>query len=366
MKLVLVTISPSHYRSLIYKLMSKELFCNFIFGKGNTTVKSLDFSNFPNAKFVLNKTICGPIYRQKGVLKLVKDYDVIINDLGIYCLSSWLIMLKAKIRRQKIVSWGHGWYGREGFIKKKIKKLYYHLTDANLIYGNYAKELMVANGIPESKLFVIHNSLDYDTQVNLRNKIQSSSIYYQYFGNNNPVLCFIGRLTTVKKLDQVIDALYLLKKKCAFYNLVLIGDGPQEKELKKRVRACKLENQVWFYGACYDEKKNAELIYNADLCVAPGNIGLTAMHAMMFGCPCLSHDDFPWQMPEFEAIREDITGTFFRRENIQSLADSIRQWFIKHKDDREDIRQACFKEIDENWNPHKQIEIIKHVIESQL
>lgn len=57
---------------------------------------------------------------------------------------------------------------------------------------------------------------------------------------------------------------------------------------------------------------NAELIYNADLCVAPGNIGLTAMHAMMFGCPCISHNDFSWQMPEFEAIVPYKTGNFLK------------------------------------------------------
>ena len=56
-------------------------------------------------------------------------------------------------------------------------------------------------------------------------------------------------------------------------------------------------------GECYSEETNAKLIYNADLCVAPGNIGLTAIHVMMFGCPAITHNDFKWQMPEFEAIK---------------------------------------------------------------
>ena len=104
------------------------------------------------------------------------------------------------------------------------------------------------------------------------------------------------------------------------------------------------------------------LLYSADLCVAPGNIGLTAMHAMAYGCPGISHNDFKWQMPEFEAIKEGITGEFFERDNAESLANSITNWLSTHENKREEVRNACFKEIDERWNPHKQLEIIKNVI----
>lgn len=142
----------------------------------------------------------------------------------------------------------------------------------------------------------------------------------------------------------------------------MIGDGTEKERMLQDVQALRVTQQIWFYGACYDEESNASLIYNADLCVAPGNIGLTAMHAMMFGCPCLSHNDFPWQMPEFEAIHEGSTGCFFERDNIEDLANSIDKWFLEHADKREDVREACFHEIDKEWNPHKQLEIIKNMI----
>lgn len=86
------------------------------------------------------------------------------------------------------------------------------------------------------------------------------------------------------------------------------------------------------------------------------------MHAMVYGCPCMSHNDFPYQMPEFEAIQEGKTGGFFDRDNFTSLADNIQKWFAEHQQEREQIRQNCFKEIDEQWNPHVQVEIIKNAI----
>ena len=164
---------------------------------------------------------------------------------------------------------------------------------------------------------------------------------------------------------MIADAVAELKNIGEEYNLVFVGDGSEKAPLMTKVGALGLQKQVWFYGACYDEKQNAELIYNADLCVAPGNIGLTAMHSLVFGTPAISHNDFKWQMPEFEAIKVGQTGDFFERNNVQSLADSISKWFAEKKDKREEVRQACYKEIDTNWNPYYQINLIKKVIKPE-
>jgi glycosyltransferase involved in cell wall biosynthesis len=120
---------------------------------------------------------------------------------------------------------------------------------------------------------------------------------------------------------------------------------------------------VWFYGACYDERQIAELIYNADLCIAPGNIGLTAMHSLVFGCPAISHNDFKWQMPEFESIHPGITGDFFEMGNVESLADIISRWFAEHKGKREEIRQACYNEIDTYWTPEFELSVLKNALD---
>ena len=124
-----------------------------------------------------------------------------------------------------------------------------------------------------------------------------------------------------------------------------------------------LTDSVWFYGPCYDEEQLGHLIYNADLCVSPGNVGLTAMHSMVFGTPVLTHNDFPWQMPEFEAIKEGETGGFFERENVDSLCSALSGWFKVSGYNREQIREKCFAEIDQNWTPQFQIEVLKkHLI----
>ena len=135
--------------------------------------------------------------------------------------------------------------------------------------------------------------------------------------------------------------------------------------MEKRIEDLGIKEQVWFHGACYNEFRNAELLYNADLCVSPGNIGLTAIHSLMFGCPAITNDDFNHQMPEFETIKEGVTGTFFKAYESESLASSIRTWFSHHLDDRDEVRNACYHEIDTKWNPHNQIDIFTKVLLGQ-
>ena len=363
MKICLLSITASHYRTRIYSEVNNKFDCDFIFGKEITSVKRMDTSILHHSIDVPNIHIHeSNWYYQPGILKIIKGYDIIINDLSIYCLSAWILLLLSKINNQKVYNWDHGWYGREGFLKKWVKRIYFGLADGTFIYGNYARNLMVKNGFDGNKLHVIHNSLDYDSQIMLRNTLTKSNLYQEKFGNDNPVLCFIGRLTPIKKLNLILEAVHLLKLKGENYNIIYIGDGEMMCSLRAEAEELHLLNNVWFYGACYDEHINAKLIYNADICVAPGNIGLTAMHTMMFGCPCISHNDFPWQMPEFEAIKEGVTGSFFKHNDVESLADTISRWFSLHANDREDVRKACYKEIDENWTPEYQINVIKDVI----
>ena len=163
----------------------------------------------------------------------------------------------------------------------------------------------------------------------------------------------------IKHLEILVEAIFRLSIQGELYNLVLVGGGEENDNLMALVQEKNISDQVWFYGPCYDERANSELIYNADLCVAPGNVGLTAIHTMMFGTPVITHNSFEWQMPEFEAIKEGVSGAFFKRDNVQSLVESIQLWFKSRHNKRDIVRCACYKEIDKQWNPYYQMGVLK-------
>lgn len=364
-KLCMIFDTPSLYREAIHKKIDENYNCDWYFGDYDYKVKTYNPLKYQCVKIlhVVDIPYTG-LYATKGMVRLLlkKQYQNFFMVGEPRNLSIWALAILKRLffRKKKLYFWAHGWYGKESFFQGFIKKIVYKSADGIFTYGSYAKELMVKNGFDKDKIFVIHNSLDYDKQLCLRNSLSASPIYKEHFGNDYPTLIFIGRLTAVKRLDMLVDAIAKLNKNSFKVNLVLVGDGVMRKKLEEQARQLSIEMNVWFYGACYDEKKNAELIYNADLCVAPGNVGLTAIHSMMFGTPVISHDNFKYQMPEFEAIKSGVTGDFFYFKSVDSLCSVILEWFKLHVDDRQTIRENCFREIDKEWNPCYQINVIKN------
>lgn len=362
-KICLIAGSAPTYREATFKMLEKDFGCHFILAKGPT--KQMSIEQFSHVKQIQeSKFVLKGLFTYKNLISLSRGYDVLILNIASNNILYYLFPIIAKCRGQKIISWTHGWYGKESSIRRLIKRIYFSMFDKILVYGHYAKELMIANGINRENLYEIHNSLDYNTQLALRNKSEQTDIYKRYFCNTDPVLLFIGRLRKVKKLDQILHAMSILKEKGKDYNLVLIGGGEDENTLKEEVKRLNLEDRVWFYGPCFDEVVNAELVYNADLCVAPGNIGLTSMHVLMFGCPALTHSNFAWQMPEFEAIHVYQTGLFFRMDDVEDLACKIEEWFKVNYNLRDHVRNCCYKEIDTMWNPNYQSMILAECINS--
>lgn len=358
----------SHYRKSIYQLMDQELKCDFFFGDnlpGN--IKKMDYHSLKGYKKSLrNIWLFNNFYWQKNSVNLVfKPYKHYLIDGEPYCISSWIILILAKMLGKKTYCWTHGWYGKEGNLKRNLKKIFFGLAHHIFLYGDYAKSLMLKEGFKASKLSCIYNSLDYELQLSLRKVMVPGEIYKKYFKNNNPVLIFTGRLTPEKKLSMLLDALARLNSMSYPVNLILVGSGEMTDSLKELGKSLQIDKQVWFYGACYDEKELSELIYNADLCVSPGNVGLTAIHAMTYGTPVLTHNNYPFQGPEFEAIEESKTGTFFDHDNLESLVVQIQFWFSLPLN-REQIRSNCFKVIDTKYNPFYQINVLKEQLISPI
>jgi glycosyltransferase involved in cell wall biosynthesis len=354
-----------HYNSPIYKKLDVELFCDFYLGdKLPYSINRMDYKSLKGFKYELkNIFLLGNFYWQKGALRtLFKPYKNYIFTGEAFCLSTWLILFLALFTSKKTYLWTHGWYGNETFIKRVVKKLFFKLANHVLLYGEYAKKLMLKEGFDEQVLHVIYNSLDIEEQISFRVKLTVNNIYKDHFNNNNPVLIYIGRIQKVKKVDYVIEVLNNLKLKGKSYNFIIIGEDVEETDLKLKINEYGLESQVWQFGACYDERLLSDLIYNADLCVSPGNVGLTAMHTLIYGTPVITHNNFANQMPEFEVIIPGKTGDYFIEDSINDLELKIINWIENHSKFREDIRNNCYQVISKNYNPISQVNKLKNIL----
>lgn len=366
MKLLQIYNGLAHYRESIYTLIDREFDSDYLIAKAKDDIKQMDPAAFRGkVTMVESRTRHGVIF-QPGLGKALREpYDVYLALGETHNLSIWLFAISLRLfyPKKRLYFWSHGWYGKETNLERWLKKLFFRLPNGGtFLYGNYARELMIREGFNPDKLFVIHNSLAYDKQLATRNKLKPGDVYAEHFGNKQKNLLFVGRLTKAKRLDMILHTMVKLKKKGKAYNLTLIGGGEDAEALKALTHELGLDAQVWFYGPCYDEEQLGTLIFNADLTVSPGNVGLTAIHSMVFGTPVVSHNDFPRQGPEFEAIKEGMTGSFFERGNVESLANCIGAWLERPDYDRETIRKACFDEIDNYWTPQYQLSVLKEYL----
>lgn len=352
-----------HYRKGIYLQMEKDLNVDFFFGDSrNDDVRGLDLSLLKNYKGTFHNINIGPFYWQKGVFSLLKkNYTDIITTGDTYCISTWIMYILAPIFGKKIYLWTIGAMGGEKWFERIVIWLKFFLVNGAFIYGNRGYNLLKKYGVNPIKLAIIYNSLSYNEQIELRKKAHKTKIFYDHFNNNYSNLIFIGRLAKRRKLNMIIEAMEILKRRGLPFNLTLLGDGEMRKELEMEAEKRDLQDSIWFYGSIYDESIIANFLYNADLLVSPGSIGLTAIHALTYGCPVLTHNNFNNLGPEYESIENGVNGLFFEENNIDSLAIQIEKWFNTHKD-RDIIRNNCYYNIDNYFNPQNQTIIMKKLI----
>jgi len=112
----------------------------------------------------------------------------------------------------------------------------------------------------------------------------------------------------------------------------------------------------------FEEERLGELIYNADVCVSPGNVGLTAIHCLTYGTPVITNDNFTNQGPEFEVIRENVTGAFFKENSVEDLCRKIKAWTSLSSENRESTRKQCQTIIAEHYTPQYQVNVLKNLI----
>ena len=354
----------AHYRFSIYNQMAHTFSCAFHFGdKVETDIKTFDYTQLEGYRKTLKNRYLRHFYWQSGSVRLVfKPYKYYILDGEPYCLSSWAILFLARLTGKKTIAWTHGWYGRESHAKKWIKKVFYSLHNKLMVYSEYAIHLMQQEGFSSKKMYCIANSMDSDKEKELRNSLSETTVYTDHFGNTFPTIIYCGRIQKSKKLEMLIDSIHLLKEEGFNVNAIVIGKDIEQVNLEDRARKLGIEKQLWMYGPCHDDHILSQLFFNAHVCVSPGNVGLTAIHSLTFGCPVITHNNFSYQGPEFEAIQPGITGDFFTQDNTIDLKEKIKNWIFIAPKDRKEVRLAAYKEIDRKWNIHYQVDVIKRVL----
>ncbi|SHE49651.1 Glycosyltransferase involved in cell wall bisynthesis [Microbulbifer donghaiensis] len=313
------------------------------------------------------RNIC---FWQTGLQRLAfsRKFRVIVYWGEAHRVSTWLSATIAKSFGKKVVFWTHGIYGNEGRLKKIIRTCFYRLADTILLYSEHGRQELVSAGIPAERLHVINNSLDVSAQLEVLNSIDDAYVEKVKRGfceAPERLLVFIGRLEPQKCLHLLIHAVARLRKRGSPVKALLIGDGIERSALSQLAMQLGVENDILFYGECYDDAVIVPLLAVSDICVSPGEVGLTAMHALVCGTPVISHDDFPNQMPEFEAIKVGKSGAFYRRGDVEDLVKRISTC-LADIDSGRITPESCREQILSSYTPEFQRSVFYRAIDPLL
>lgn len=107
------------------------------------------------------------------------------------------------------------------------------------------------------------------------------------------VLISVGRLSKEKSLDEIIMLTGKLRQTDQRIKLIIVGDGPEEKQLKKLVIQRRLDNCVTFTGAVpWIEIQNYYALGNVFVSASTSETqGLTYVEALASGKPLLAKRD---------------------------------------------------------------------------
>ena len=130
-------------------------------------------------------------------------------------------------------------------------------------------------------------------------------------------------------------------------------------QLQELTKVLKVEDCICFVGPCYDESELGRLFLSSDICVVPSAAGLSVMHAMAFGLPVITDNNFSRHGPEVEAVDEEVTGGFYQAGSLESLSDKVIEWGDKVQSDRDGvIKRSCIEKVEKSYTAERQVQLI--------
>jgi glycosyltransferase involved in cell wall biosynthesis len=198
-----------------------------------------------------------------------------------------------------------------------LKRFYLNIADAHVCYVENAKEIFRSYGVKEEKIFITYNSPDTESLFSAKAEAEQ---FLDLIPQNSFRIIHIGRLVKWKKVHLLIEAVNILKRKYSNIELLIIGSGPEEKQLQTQVSELGLLNNIKFIGSVYDPVILGKYLLQSAVYVLAGMGGLSINEAMAFGKPviCSICDG-----TERKIVRDGYNGFYFIEDDVIDLSKKI-------------------------------------------
>ncbi|WP_448212784.1 glycosyltransferase family 4 protein [Colwellia sp. MEBiC06753] len=259
----------------------------------------------------------GKLFWQSKVLSMLfkrKPNKVFVAANPRY-LSSWCLLLLAKLTRKQIYLHGQGRYNKTDLtaLQKTQYWLYEKLCHRYICYTEYCQRSLLATAI-YPKTVVAENSITNKCPISTRNSFELGILY-------------IGRLREQCNLELLLSAVEQINKRGSLkVKLHVIGEGNELESFQK----AQSEHEE-FYGELYDQGLIRDIASKCFAGCYPGDAGLSILHYMSLSLVPIVHDKMAQHMgPEPSYITHKHNGMLFKRDDLASLVETI-DWLLNNK-----------------------------------
>ena len=169
--------------------------------------------------------------------------DAIILD-GYSYSACWAGFLWAKRNRKKVILWSatnHDDHSRV-LLKEKIKGLFVKRCDAANVYGQKSRDYLISLGLNKEAIFIKANTTDNDFYYTRTNEFREKRDFLRMqYGLAKSNFLYIGRFSKEKNILHLLKVYKKLNVEDN-WGLILIGDGPQKKEIVNYIERNNVKN----------------------------------------------------------------------------------------------------------------------------
>lgn len=173
------------------------------------------------------------------------------------------------------------------FYDRYISIIVRNRADAIIAPSSSIKDYLIDYGVNEEKIHWIPSGVDIEAF----SPNPSSTLREKLGLGDEKIILSIARLHPLKGLHHLIQAYASVAKNFPDTRLVILGKGPQEKELREMAKELNLEKNVIFLTEHVPHEKISQLYNSADIFAFPSVVepfGMVNLEAMACGVPTVS------------------------------------------------------------------------------
>jgi glycosyltransferase involved in cell wall biosynthesis len=267
---------------------------------------------------------------------------------------AWLTLFANMSLKIPTVSTIHGFNSVNLYSKVMTK------FDRLIAVSSQVKEYIEYNyEVDSSKISVIHRGVDFEIFDKNRADIEFiEEIKAKYSLNGHFLVSAVGRITQLKSIETLIEAINILKPKFPIKALIVGGVRSDKKEyfefLQKLIKKKQLQNDIIFTGSL---SKVVEIYSMSDIVVScskkPESFGRSLSEALSLNTPVIATNHGGVK----DIIQNGVNGYLFEPQNAIELAEAIIKSKTLKRDFRDDIkaRFSLDKMVEDNLKLYKEL-----------